>query len=76
VVEKRPYNRAKLSLEGASICCLCVVAAVERRYNANRGSIRINKQWRLCFTWKDGDAFDVEIVDYHRALLFFEELRI
>jgi toxin HigB-1 len=28
-------------------------------------SIRINKQWRLCFKWKDGDAFDVEIVDYH-----------
>lgn len=28
-------------------------------------SIRINKQWRICFVWKDGDAFDVEIVDYH-----------
>ena len=29
-------------------------------------SIRINDQWRVCFRWKDGDAFDVEIVDYHR----------
>ena len=28
-------------------------------------SIRINKQWRVCFRWKEGDAFDVEIVDYH-----------
>jgi len=28
-------------------------------------SIRINKQWRVCFAWKDGDAFDVEIADYH-----------
>lgn len=28
-------------------------------------SIRINQQWRLCFVWRDGDAFDVEIVDYH-----------
>lgn len=28
-------------------------------------SIRINNQWRLCFTWTDGDAEDVEIVDYH-----------
>ena len=28
-------------------------------------SIRINDQFRLCFTWKDGDAYDVEIVDYH-----------
>ena len=28
-------------------------------------SIRINKQWRLCFAWRDGDAYNVEIVDYH-----------
>jgi proteic killer suppression protein len=26
-------------------------------------SIGVNKQWRVCFKWKDGDAFDVEIVD-------------
>jgi toxin HigB-1 len=28
-------------------------------------SIRINDQWRICFVWKDGAAYDVEIVDYH-----------
>ena len=28
-------------------------------------SIRINDQWRLCFRWGEGDAFDVEIADYH-----------
>ena len=28
-------------------------------------SIRINDQYRVCFVWKDGDAHDVEIVDYH-----------
>lgn len=28
-------------------------------------SIRINQQWRLCFRWENGTAFDVEIVDYH-----------
>jgi toxin HigB-1 len=28
-------------------------------------SIRINDQWRICFRWKDGNAFDVEITDYH-----------
>jgi proteic killer suppression protein len=28
-------------------------------------SIRINKQWRICFTWNGSDSFDVEIVDYH-----------
>jgi toxin HigB-1 len=28
-------------------------------------SIRVNDQWRICFVWQDGDALDVEIVDYH-----------
>lgn len=28
-------------------------------------SIRINDQWRVCFVWQDGDAYGVEIVDYH-----------
>ena len=28
-------------------------------------SIRINDQWRICFRWRDGDAYEVEIVDYH-----------
>jgi len=29
-------------------------------------SIRINQRWRICFVWKDPDAFDVEIIDYHK----------
>jgi len=28
-------------------------------------SIRINRQWRICFTWNEGHAADVEITDYH-----------
>ena len=28
-------------------------------------SIRINQQWRICFAWRDGQAHNVEIVDYH-----------
>lgn len=28
-------------------------------------SIRVNDQWRVCFVWQDGAAWDVEIVDYH-----------
>ncbi len=28
-------------------------------------SIRINDQWRICFTWQEGEANDVEIADYH-----------
>lgn len=30
-------------------------------------SIRVNDQWRLCFVWRDGNAHDVEFVDYHRG---------
>jgi toxin HigB-1 len=32
---------------------------------AGQHSIRINDQWRVCFRWKDGNAYDVAIVDYH-----------
>jgi proteic killer suppression protein len=32
---------------------------------AGQYSIRINDQWRICFRWSQGDAFDVEVVDYH-----------
>jgi proteic killer suppression protein len=28
-------------------------------------SIRINAQWRICFVWREGNAYDVEITDYH-----------
>ena len=28
-------------------------------------SVRINDRWRICFEWRDGDAYEVEIVDYH-----------
>ena len=32
---------------------------------ARQHSISINRQWRICFRFKDGNAYDVEIVDYH-----------
>ena len=32
---------------------------------AGRYSVRINDQWRVCFRWDAGDAYEVEIVDYH-----------
>jgi proteic killer suppression protein len=32
---------------------------------AGQHSIRINRQWRICFVWSDGNADAVEIVDYH-----------
>ena len=40
---------------------------LEKSKGDRRGqySIRINEQWRICFTWKHSDVYDVEIVDYH-----------
>jgi proteic killer suppression protein len=40
---------------------------LEMLKGARRGqhSIRINDQWRICFAWKDNNAHEVEIVDYH-----------
>ena len=32
---------------------------------AGQWSIRVNDQWRVCFVWRDGNAYDVELVDYH-----------
>lgn len=32
---------------------------------AGQHSIRVNDQWRICFRWSEGDAYEVEIVDYH-----------
>jgi len=32
---------------------------------AGQYSVRINDQYRVCFAWKNGDAYDVEITDYH-----------
>jgi proteic killer suppression protein len=48
-----------------------LVAPPENRLEALHGdregqySIRISDQWRLCFGWHEGNAYDVEIVDYH-----------
>jgi proteic killer suppression protein len=36
-----------------------------RGNRAGQWSIRVNDQWRVCFTWEGQDAYDVEIVDYH-----------
>jgi proteic killer suppression protein len=36
-----------------------------QRDRIGQHSIRINNQWRVCFIWRDGDAYQVEITDYH-----------
>jgi toxin HigB-1 len=40
---------------------------LERLHGGREGqqSIRINNQWRICFDWEDGNAYQVEITDYH-----------
>lgn len=40
---------------------------LEKLSGAREGqwSIRVNEQWRICFRWSEGDAYDVEIADYH-----------
>ena len=40
---------------------------LEALYGDRKGqhSIRINDQYRICFVWRDGDAYNVEIADYH-----------
>lgn len=36
-----------------------------RGERAGQYSIRVNQRWRICFRWREGDAHDVEVVDYH-----------
>ena len=62
----------RLALLHAAPTLDALAALPGNRLEALRGdrrgqhSIRINDQWRLCFIWRDSDAYDVEIVDYHR----------
>jgi proteic killer suppression protein len=63
--------RRKLETLGAATSLADLKVPPGNRLEALKGerrgqhSLRINDQWRLCFRWKDGNAFDVEIGDYH-----------
>jgi hypothetical protein len=47
------------------------LAALDDVYPADAPySIRINDQWPICFVWRAGDAYDLEIVDYHQNALW------
>ena len=56
-----------LTRRGAAETCVCPQQPVRGPSGRPQGphSIRINEQWRICFTWRNGHAYDVEIVDYH-----------
>ena len=66
-------GRAKLQALDAAIRLDELRVPPGNRLEALRGgrggqrSIRINDQWRICFVWRAGEAWDVEIVDYHKG---------
>jgi proteic killer suppression protein len=67
---ERPAKR-KLEVLDAATTLADLANVPGNRFEALKGnragqySVRINDQWRLCFRWADGDAIEVEIVDYH-----------
>ncbi len=70
-VEIQPIARRKLEILNASSNIQDIKNPPSNRLEKLKGerkgqySIRINHQWRICFRWHEGDAFEVEIVDYH-----------
>ncbi|MEA3413169.1 MAG: type II toxin-antitoxin system RelE/ParE family toxin [Pseudomonadota bacterium] len=69
--EIRKRAREKLDMVDRAVRLEDLNTPASNGLKAKRGDrkgqhcIRINRQWRICFKWKDGDAYDVEIVDYH-----------
>ncbi len=70
-VDIRSRIRSKLQLLNASLTLDDLRIPSGNRLEFLKGdrvgqySIRINDQWRICFVWQDGNAYAVEIVDYH-----------
>ncbi len=68
-IEQAAYRRLVM-LDGAQTLS-DLTAMRSNRLEPLRGnrtgqhSIRVNDQWRICFSWRGSDAWDVEIVDYH-----------
>lgn len=68
-IQQRALNKLAMISQAASLEDLKIPPS--NRLEALKGngsgqfSIRINQQWRICFRWKDGDAHDLEITDYH-----------
>jgi toxin HigB-1 len=70
-VNIRPPARRKLLMLHAAKRLMDLSVPRGNRLHALEGdregqhSISINDQWRICFVWSEGDAYEVEIVDYH-----------
>ena len=67
--ERQAFRRLQILDDATSLNDLMRLPS--NRFQALRGNlagqygIRINRQWRICFEWIDGDAHNVEITDYH-----------
>ena len=61
-----PVQTTKTSVHGA-INMLGLANRLKKLHGKREGrhSIRVNDQWRPCFVWREGNAYDVEVVDYH-----------
>ena len=59
--------RSRSSFSPAELSLVQDVDGLEALRGDRKGqhSMRVNQRWRVCFVWRDGDAHDVEIVDYH-----------
>ena len=68
-IQQRAREKLKYLDAAASLRDLRVPPGnqLEALKGARKGqySIRVNEQWRVCFRWNEGDALEVEIVDYH-----------
>lgn len=68
-IERQALRRLRYLDEAEGLQDLAVLPGLHlealKRDRVGQWSIRVNDQWRICFHWKDADAFDVEIVDYH-----------
>ncbi len=65
--------RIKLEMLNAAVSLKSLSVPPGNRLEILRGdrkgqhSIRVNSQWRICFTWHNSNAYHVEIVDYHKG---------
>ena len=68
-IQETAYRKLVLIHNAATITDLKVPPGNQlqklQRDREGQWGIRINNQWRICFSWSDGDAYNVEIVDYH-----------
>ena len=68
-IQRRAFRKLRMLNRAESLIDLRIPPnnRLEQLHGNREGqySIRINQQWRICFEWDNGDAFAVEIVDYH-----------